>query len=269
MMHQNRSQRELSIGMSRALRMLSFIALVFVAVMPELRAEEGSEERSPRGGGSPYRPDGLPPGKPMPEAVRLALMNSVDRTNRTLNATDFFPGILTWRREVGVDMTYVPSIQDDRFGSAIGWAAQVMLPLDPSLALRLGAGYEVYTGRSGNSDLEAVPLTLSLLFGPSMHTRMGWNSMAFLVGTPKGRHVNVGLELGVRYVVTDYEDDNGTYDDGVTGFIGFLFAFGKTEGWGYELGVGYRVNISSSQNEIGEELSHQGLALKVGASYSF
>jgi hypothetical protein len=156
-----------------------------------------------------------------------------------------------FKNDIGLEVVWIPSPGDDRFKDALGFAANMTVPLQQTIATRFGAGFETYNGDDGIEDADVVPLTLSFLFGP-----------------PSDGPISIGLELGLRYNLVDYEDAGGKYDDAFGGIVGAQFATDASAGFGVELGVGYRFDIVTSENDAGDELELDGLSLRFGLRFS-
>ena len=167
------------------------------------------------------------------------------------SSTQYVPSA-AWRKDLGIDLIYIPSPKDDRFDDALGIGLNVTFPLQSIMAVRAGVGMESFEGKTGVEDADVVPLSLS-----------------FLIGPPIEGPVSVGLELGLRYNFIDYTGEGGEYDDGVGGLVGLNITAGATSGFALEFGVGYRFDISESENDAGDELSLEGVALKLALRFSF
>lgn len=156
-----------------------------------------------------------------------------------------------WKNDFGLEVVWLPSPGDDRFEDALGFGANITVPLQQTMAVRFGGGYETFNGDGNLPDADIVPLTLS-----------------FLVGPPSDGPVSVGLELGLRYNLVDYEDAGGEYDDAFGGLVGAQIATDASFGFGVELGVGYRFDIVNSENDAGDEIDLDGLALRLALRFS-
>lgn len=157
-----------------------------------------------------------------------------------------------WKNDFGIEAIWIPSPGDDRFEDAMGFAANMTIPLQRAIAVRFGAGLETYNGDKGFEDADVVPLALSALIGP-----------------PSDGPINFGLELGLRYNLVDYEDAGGAYDDGFGGIAGVQIATDASSGFGIELGAGYRFDIMASENDMEEELELDGVAIRLALRFSY
>ncbi len=151
-----------------------------------------------------------------------------------------------WVQDLGLDILYGPSPDDDRFKDSLGLGLSYTIPFPRSLALRLHAAYETLNGERGFDDADIIPIGFS-----------------FMAGLPTEGPVRVGLELGLRYSFVDYEDAGGKYDDAFNGFAGLQLATQSTSGFDVEFGVGYRFDISESSNDRSTELSLEGIQLRL------
>lgn len=151
-----------------------------------------------------------------------------------------------WEQDIGLDILYVPSPDDDRLKDGLGLGLSYTIPLQRYNALRLNAAYESFSGESGFDDADILPIGFS-----------------FMLGIPTDGPVKVGFELGIRYCFVDAEDVGGDYDNAFNGVAGIQLATQGLGGFDVEFGAGYRLDISASENDAGEELSLEGLQLRL------
>jgi hypothetical protein len=159
---------------------------------------------------------------------------------------------MAWKNDVGLDFIFVPSPDDDRFEDGMGLGMSLTFPFQTVAALRLNAAYESYTGEEGVEDGSLVP------FG-----------FTFLIGPPIKGPLSAGLEAGLTYNVVDFEDAGGEYDNGVGAYVGVNIAVAAADAFGVEFGVGYRLDISESQNDADEKLSLEGAVIRFSLRYAF
>lgn len=160
-----------------------------------------------------------------------------------------YPG---WRSDMAFEIIYMPSPDDVRFDDMLGVNASITFPLTPSVSIRPVTGYETYQGKTGFEDVDIIPLGFSFMFAP----------------VPSG-FINVGLELGLRYNIVDFSEAGYDFDDSFSGIAGLHVATDTSGGFGVELGTGYRFDISESENDAGNKLSLEGLALKLALRFTF
>lgn len=157
-----------------------------------------------------------------------------------------------WRSDVGLEIIYMPSPDDDRFDDMLGFNGSITFPLTPYIGFRTVAGYESFQGDDGFDDADVVPLGFSFMFSPLTEG-----------------FINAGLELGLRYNVVDYSEAGDDFDNSFSGIAGLHVATDPSGGFGVEFGAGYRFDIVESENDAGDELSLDGLALKLALRFSF
>lgn len=149
-------------------------------------------------------------------------------------------------------LTFWPSPKEDRVKDALGFGVDWEVPVSSTVGLRLDAGYENWQVDAGDTtdDATVIPLGLSFIVGPP----------------PQGRFRG-GLELGLKYVLVDFEDDGGSYDNALVADVGLEVRYGVSAGLDLVAAVGYQAGIQESENDANEEFSLDGVYLRVGLGY--
>lgn len=156
-----------------------------------------------------------------------------------------------WQQDIGLELIFTPSPDENRFTEGLGAALSTTWPLQAGLASRLSVGLESLRADEGE-DADLIPLGFS-----------------FLIGPPGRSPVQMAVELGLRYVIVDYRDEGGSYGDAVDGVAGLSVMVSASEALGIELGAGYRFDLSKSQNDINEELSLAGVQIRLAVRMAF
>ena len=149
-------------------------------------------------------------------------------------------------------LTFWPSPKEDRVKDALGFGVDWEMPVSRTVGLRLDAGYENWEVESGDAteDATIIPLGLSFVVGPP----------------PQGRF-RAGVELGLKYLLVDLEDEGGSYENALVADVGLQVRYGVSAGLDLVAGVGYQTGIQDSENDANEELSLDGVYLRVGLGY--
>jgi hypothetical protein len=82
-----------------------------------------------------------------------------------------------------------PDLRDDRFDNGVGLGLSALWAFDAAVAMRGGAAFAQWDADSDDADI--LPIGLSALIGPQQGAFSG------------------ALEIGLRYIVVDFEDDGG------------------------------------------------------------
>lgn len=159
----------------------------------------------------------------------------------------------SWYDDLAFEILYMPSPSDDRFDDMLGFNVTATFPLSASVGIRPVVGYESYLGVNGLADADVIPLGFSFMFSP----------------VQRADYVKAGFELGLRYNLVDYSEVGLDFDDSFSGVVGVHVATDSSGGFGVELGVGYRFDIVESENDIGDALSLDGLAVKLALRATF